>query len=66
VDDHNHALAALRYLVSSIATARTARRMGDTKYDETLDGLQPPAKPAAAKERKWLRYDNEALWRRIW
>jgi hypothetical protein len=56
VDEHNHALAALRYLVSRLderhmAGPRPVRPPGDT----------PPRKP-----RPWLRLDNEALWTRIW
>jgi hypothetical protein len=65
VDEHNHALAALRYLVSRIETSRTARRAGDTRDDETLNGAAAP-KEKPRKRDAWLRYDNEALWTRVW
>jgi hypothetical protein len=49
LDEHNHALAALRYLVSRL----DARRMAG--------GRPAPDKPAR-KPKPWLRLDNEALW----
>jgi hypothetical protein len=58
VDEHNHALAALRYLVSRLDARRLARPRGPGAGD-------PPAEePAAAPRRQspWLRLDNEALW----
>ena len=55
VDEHNHALAALRYLVSKLDERRMAgQRPG-----------QPPEKKKPARD-PWLRYDNEALWTRLW
>jgi hypothetical protein len=55
VDEHNHALAALRYLVSRL----DERHMAGPRPGRPADG--PPRKP-----RPWLRLDNEALWTRIW
>jgi hypothetical protein len=51
VDAHNHALAALRYLVAGLDCGRLARG-------------RPPTKPPAPPQ-KWLRWDNEALWTRL-
>ena len=50
-DEHNHALAALRYLIASLDARSLARRTIDAK---------PPAKPT-----RWLRYDNDELWTRL-
>jgi hypothetical protein len=54
VDEHNHALAALRYLVSRLDT----RHMAGSRAD--------PEKPPPRKRRPWLRLDNEALWTPLW
>jgi hypothetical protein len=51
LDEHNHALAALRYLIMGI-DARGGPRPG---------GSSPPGTPPKPR-RPWLRYDNEALW----
>lgn len=67
VDDHNHALAALRYLVSSVDAHRMARpqRMGS---GQSAAGSQPeagecvPPRPTAYK---WLSLFNEELWTRV-
>jgi hypothetical protein len=56
LDEHNHALAALRYLVASIDAHRMARR----------PAAGPGAAPAAPRPaRPWLRLDNDALWTRL-
>jgi hypothetical protein len=52
VDDHNHALAALRYLVTRL----DARRMAHDRPGREA------AQPAESLPRPWLRLDNEALW----
>jgi len=51
VNEHNHALAALRYLVSRLDARHMARNR---------DGPAPP--PAPRRQRPWLRLDNEVLW----
>jgi hypothetical protein len=54
LDEHNHALAALRYLVSRLDAGRMAR-----------EGLPRPPDPPPApkpKENWWMRWDNPALW----
>jgi hypothetical protein len=54
LDEHNHALAALRYLVSRLDAGRMAR-----------EGMPRPPEPPPApkpKENWWMRWDNEALW----
>ncbi|OAI51909.1 hypothetical protein AYO44_16835 [Planctomycetaceae bacterium SCGC AG-212-F19] len=55
VDEHNHALAALRYLISTIDKGKLAR--GEPATPGT-----PPKQPP----RKWLSVYNEQLWTRIW
>jgi hypothetical protein len=62
VDEHNHALAALRYLISGLDRRKMARLRG------APDAAAPPTDPAPVveprpKEKPWLRLDNEALWR---
>jgi hypothetical protein len=57
VDENNHALAALRYLVSKLderALGRGERTASQSDASPTL----PPPTP------RWLRLSNEALWRR--
>lgn len=51
VDAHNHALAALRYLISRIDAGVVARMRGRTAA-ERAPAVEPP----------WLRHDNEELW----
>jgi hypothetical protein len=59
VDENNHALAALRYLVASVDAAFLAR------FRHTASGASSPSgglRPAARQAEPWLRVDNEALW----
>ena len=58
VDEHNHALAALCYLVSRLDARQMARNRGQTGGGDPT--ANPP--PAPRKKRPWLRLDNEALW----
>jgi hypothetical protein len=58
VDEHNHALAALRYLVSRLDARQMARNRGQADGGDT----PPNPPPAPRKERPWLRLDNEELW----
>ncbi len=58
IDQDNHALSALRYLIASHDAGTFLRR--------TLEALREPAPdaptPAKPKEKPWLRLDNEFLW----
>jgi hypothetical protein len=77
VKEHDHALDALRYLVSKLDWKKLGRlRKGESPEDPPptfvpsppppppggSPAVQPPAPP---KPRKWLRPDNEALWTRL-
>jgi hypothetical protein len=55
VEEHNHAMDALRYLICGL----DARRMGQG------GGPNSPDAPSRPKPKPWLRYDNEELWTRI-
>jgi hypothetical protein len=54
LDEHNHALAALRYLIMGL----------DARGQSRPRGPSSPSTPPTPK-RPWLRYDNEALWTRF-
>ena len=60
VDEHNHALAALRYLISQL----DARHMARERPAPAGPDSPPPAgrEPPRRGPRPWLRLDNEALW----
>ena len=58
VDEHNHALAALRCLVSRIDRKKMA---GNRPKDQDLS--QPQA--ALGRSRRRLRLDNEQLWTQL-
>jgi hypothetical protein len=61
VDEHNHALAALRYLVSRLDARQMARnRRGP--HGPGADPPDPDAAPPKPAGRPWLRLDNEELW----
>jgi hypothetical protein len=62
VDEHNHALDALRYLVSMIDHGQMARFKGKGGAAEAATG---EAEKAKKRQKNWLRYRNEALWTRI-
>jgi hypothetical protein len=59
LDENNHALSALRYLIYSLDAHRLARPRPCSAGPEKP--LVSPPKP-----KPWLRLDNEALWTRIW
>jgi hypothetical protein len=59
VDDNNHALAALRYLVSQLDAGKLGRREG-AKASGTEE-----AKKLDAAQKKWMSWRNEALWTRL-
>jgi hypothetical protein len=54
VDEHNHALAALRYLIAQIDHDFMAKLRKKDK---------PPTSVPVPTDRPWLRFDNEQLWR---
>jgi hypothetical protein len=56
VDEHNHALAALRYLIAGL-DARTLARSHPSATNEA-EGRGPRAEPA----RPLLRLDDPAIW----
>jgi len=56
-DEYNHALAALRYLISRLDEHRMARPRATARAPDAQ--APPPRRP-------WLRLDNEALWTRLW
>jgi hypothetical protein len=63
VDDHNHALAALRYLISMLDRGRMARyRSGKGGEGEPGQGSAAP-KPGSI--RWWLAQDDPSIWRRL-
>jgi hypothetical protein len=60
VDDHNHALAALRYLVMKLDAGRNVR----TRSVETLeDKARKREEYERQKRREWMSVRNEAWWR---
>jgi hypothetical protein len=63
VDEYNHALAALRYLISRLDARRMARehRSGDAD-DVAADGTAPKEAPPRPARKPWLRLDNPYLW----
>jgi hypothetical protein len=57
VDEHNHALGALRYLISKIDARHMARLRNPSSLTQS-----PTDQPTNPLEQKWLNIDNEALW----
>ena len=62
VDAHNHALAALRYMVCMIDAHQMARMKGKSGAGEPAAGEAGKAKK---REENWLSVRNEFLWRRV-
>jgi hypothetical protein len=60
VDAHNHALAALRYLISRL----DGRRLAQIERAAAAGEEQPKEQPQPKKP--WLSVWNEELWRRLW
>jgi hypothetical protein len=58
VDDHNHALAALRYLISRLDARRMARNRRPAEEPKPMANPAPPGR----SPRPWLRLDNDQLW----
>jgi hypothetical protein len=65
--EHDHAMDALRYLISRLDYRHMARLRKQGSAPETSPGAPTPdsANPPPPK-RKWLSLYNEALWTRIW
>jgi len=59
LDEHNHALDALRYLINTL----DARRMTGARQQLPEAEAAPDLVPPKPKPKPWLRLDNEALWR---
>jgi hypothetical protein len=57
VDDNNHALAALRYMISQ----QDAGKLG--RWDRKEAGSPDQALKVEAAQKKWMSWRNEALWR---
>jgi Helicase len=79
VKEYDHAMDALRYLVSKIDARKMACMRKGTPPDEPppeaptqtgappAPGASPPSSPPAPpKKRKWLSIYNEELWTRLW
>jgi hypothetical protein len=66
VAEHNHALDALRYLISKL-DARLMARMRQPGSEKQLPPDPSASDPAPAPKLRdrWLRYDNEELWTRL-
>jgi hypothetical protein len=63
IDEHNHALAALRYLVSRLDRRfMVQQRHTLNASQEALDGVESTPPSQKTGERKWLSIHNEALW----
>jgi hypothetical protein len=62
VDEYNHALGALRYLVSRLDARKMARRR--SAPSASPQGTETPPAPNPNK-RPWLSIYNEALWTRL-
>jgi hypothetical protein len=62
VDEHNHALAALRYLISGLDRRKMAR-LQKTGADATEATEQSNETKPKRKEERWLSVYNEELWR---
>jgi hypothetical protein len=60
VDDNNHALAALRYLISQLDALKLGQR------ERTPSSAVEESKKLDAAQKKWMSWRNEALWRRVW
>jgi hypothetical protein len=65
LDEHNHALAALRYLVSRLDARHMARLRTGRRADDPLPESASAQDARPTPRRPWLRLDNEALWTRL-
>ena len=64
VDENNHALAALRYLIATIDRRRLGRRQG--KAEPAVDPSKTPEERAAEKQARryseMMESDDEKIW----
>ncbi|MFL5245820.1 MAG: terminase large subunit domain-containing protein [Gemmataceae bacterium] len=60
VDDNNHALAALRYLISQLDTGKLGRRNRPASAQQEKEDKETRLNAA---QKKWMSWRNEALWR---
>ena len=66
VKEHDHALDALRYLISKLDWKKMARmRKGELPENPPPVPTAPTQPPPEPKPRKWLNIRNEALWTRL-
>jgi Terminase large subunit, T4likevirus-type, N-terminal len=66
LDEHNHAISALRYLLSRLDARRMTARLAPTAEPTPEPDDDHAAPPPPPKERRWLRLDNEELWTPWW
>jgi hypothetical protein len=65
IDEHNHALAALRYLVASVDRRKISRRKGAEKAGQDEPNAAPNPQETARSvynTRPWFRDNDESLW----
>jgi hypothetical protein len=62
VKEYDHALDALRYLISKIDARRMAKIRKTPRAEPPSDSASPTQPPPAKPKRKWLSIYNEALW----
>jgi len=62
VDAHNHALAALRYMVAKIDAHQLGRMAKKGAGETAVEGEDQQKK----RQKKYLSYRNERLWTLIW
>lgn len=62
IDEHNHALAALRYLISRLDHRFMARIRRSASMAPPSAEAGPAEDESRDKQRKWLSLHNEALW----
>jgi hypothetical protein len=65
IKEYDHAMDALRYLISQVDTHRMARIRKASTPPETSQGAPPDSPTPSKPKRKWLSLYNEALWTRL-
>jgi hypothetical protein len=64
IDEHNHALAALRYLIASVDARSYLRRTLEALRQSSPDSPAPP-EPKKQNCLSWLRLDEPGLWSHV-